>query len=343
MIRTTSLLAMTLMVGFILWIGKPVLVPIIAALMALYLLLAAAEGMGRLPVLGALPSWVRRLLALLGFILILTVFVVGIAQELTRAVAAMPRYEDNLKNLVTSGALMLGIEDEPAWGMLRELTVDQFRARDLVAPILTSVSGLGSSVFLIVLYASFLMAERGSLATKIGRASHDQAKAERFLAVLNRINDRIGRYLVVKTLVNIILGVISWIILKGMGVEFAALWAVLIGILNYIPYVGSVLGVALPTMIALAQFGTFTGPAILASLLTVAQIGVGAVLEPKLMGRAFNLSPFIVVVALVIWGALWGLPGAVLAVPMTASLIIILAEIPTTRPLAIMMSADGRV
>lgn len=343
MLRLTAGLASTLMVGFLLWVGRPVLVPIIAALMALYLLLAASHGMGRLPVLGRAPEWLRRVLALVAFIAVLVVLIVGIGQELGRAVAALPRYESNLENLVTRGAALIGIEDEPLWAKLRAMTLDQINPAALVAPVVSSLSGLGSMLFLIVLYASFMLAERASLAQKIGRAARDQVKAERLLMVLDRINDRIGRYLVVKTLVNLVLGGVSWVILTGMGVEFAGLWAVLIAILNYIPYVGSVLGVTFPTLAAAAQFGDFTGPILLASLLTVVQMGIGAILEPKMMGRAFNLSPFIVVLALVVWSTLWGVPGAVLAVPMTASLMIVLAEFPATRAVAIMLSADGRI
>ena len=343
MLQLTAGLASTLMLGFLLWVGRPVLVPIIAALMALYLLLAASHGMGRVPLLGRTPEWFRRALALLAFTGAVVALVAGIGQEVGRALAALPQYEDNLERLVSRGAALIGIENEPLWAGLRRMTLDQISPAALIAPVVSSLSGLGSMVMLIVLYASFLLAERASLADKVGRAMRDQAQAERLMAVLNRINDRIGRYLVVKTVVNLILGGLCWVILMGMGVEFAGLWAVLIAILNYIPYLGSALGVVFPTLAGAAQFGDFFGPLVLAGLLSVAQMAVGGVLEPRMMGRAFNLSPFVVVVALVIWGALWGVPGAVLAVPMTASLMIVLAEFPETRPVAIMLSADGRV
>jgi predicted PurR-regulated permease PerM len=77
--------------------------------------------------------------------------------------------------------------------------------------------------------------------------------------------------------------------------------------------------------------------------LTAAQIFVGGFLEPRMMGRAFNLSPFVVLLSLAFWSTLWGLPGALVAVPMTASLVLVLAEIKATRPLAIMLSSSGRV
>jgi len=62
-----------------------------------------------------------------------------------------------------------------------------------------------------------------------------------------------------------------------------------------------------------------------------------------MMGRAFNLSPFVVLLSLAFWSTLWGLPGALLAVPMTASLVLVLAEINATRPIGIMLSSSGQV
>jgi predicted PurR-regulated permease PerM len=120
-------------------------------------------------------------------------------------------------------------------------------------------------------------------------------------------------------------------------------WAVLIAFLNYIPYIGSLIGVIFPVLLSLAQFGTLGMAGVVLISLTAAQVLVGAYLEPRMMGRAFNLSPLAVLLALAFWSALWGLPGALLAVPMTASLVLVLAEIQATRPVAILLSANGKV
>ena len=133
--------------------------------------------------------------------------------------------------------------------------------------------------------------------------------------------------------------VAAWLI----GVEFALFWAVLIAFLNYVPYFGSLIGVLFPVLLSLVQSGSFGFAALALATLTVAQVYVGAVLEPRLMGRTFNLSPAVVLLALAFWGALWGIAGAILAVPLTASLVIVLAEIDATRPIAVMLSARGRI
>ena len=168
-------------------------------------------------------------------------------------------------------------------------------------------------------------------------------KQNRTVALLERINTRVGEYLSVKTLVNVILAGLSFLIMLALGIEFALFWAILIGLLNYIPYIGSMIGVFFPVLLSLAQFGSlYMGAGVLVAL-SIAQLFVAGFLEPRMMSRAFNLSPFVVLLALAFWGALWGVSGAVLAVPLTATLVIVLAEIEATRPIAIMLSGSGKV
>ncbi len=336
-------LALTLMIGWLLWIGRPVLVPVIAALISVYILSAAAEGMGRIPALGRLPGWVRRTIVLLAFAIGLVLLFALIFNNLAAVATALPRYETNLDTLVTRMAALLGIEGEQNWLALRRATIDQIELRALITPTLLSLQGFGSLLFLVVLYSAFFMTERGVLARKLMIAAGGGEQAEWLLGLTARINDRIGRYLFVKTAINAILAGISYVIMLVLGIEFALFWAVLIGFLNYIPYIGSLVGVIFPLLLSLAQFGTLWMAGVVAVTLSAAQIFVGAVLEPRMMGRAFNLSPLIVLLALAVWSSLWGIAGAVLAVPMTASLVIVLAEIQATRPVAVMLSASGRV
>ena len=343
-IRTLTYgVALTIMLGWLMWIGKPVLLPILAALISVYILSTAATSMERLPLVGRLPGWARRSLVLAAFAAGVVLLFVLVINNIAQVAAALVRYEANLDALATRFASLAGIEDEPTWENLRRVTLDQIDLGSRIAPALASLREFGTLLFLTVLYAAFIMAERGFLARKLVIALQDRESGERTLALLSTINERIGGYLSVKTVINVILGAISFAIMLALGLEFALLWAVLIAFLNYIPYFGSMLGVVFPTLLALAQFGTLGMAGLTLALLSAAQIFVGAYLEPRMMGRAFNLSPFAVLLALAFWSALWGLPGAILAVPMTASLVLVLAAFPATRPAAVLLSATGRV
>jgi predicted PurR-regulated permease PerM len=335
--------ALTLMLGWLLWIGKPILLPVFAAVISVYILSTAAASMQALPILGRLPAWARRGLILILFAIVVILLFILVINNLVQVVAILPQYETNLEQLITNNASILGIENEPTWENLRRATLDQIDVRAWMTPALLSLRGFGVTLFLVVLYSSFFIAERGVMARKVMIAMGDADVGERAIQLLSRINERIGQYLFVKTVINMILGALSFIVLLFFGIEFALFWSVLIAFLNYIPYIGSMIGVIFPVLLSLAQFGTLSMAGSVMITLTIVQIFVAFFLEPRMMGRAFNLSPFVVLLALAFWSTLWGLPGALLAVPLTVSLILVFAELKTTRPIAVLLSASGKL
>ena len=162
--------------------------------------------------------------------------------------------------------------------------------------------------------------------------------------IITHINARIGTYLAMKTLISLLTAVVSYVIMRLFGLEFAAFWAVLIFLLNFIPYVGSWLSVLIPTAFALLQFGGDLRMVIgIALVLSFAQFFLGNFLDPYLMANSLNLSGFAILISLAAWAALWGIPGAFLAVPITACITMVLAEFKGSRPIAILMSRNGSV
>ena len=113
--------------------------------------------------------------------------------------------------------------------------------------------------------------------------------------------------------------------------------------LNYVPYIGSFLSVFLPAVFAILQFGNLNSVLAVMVPLSIVQFANGNFLDPYLMGNSLNLSPFVILVSLTVWSALWGIPGAFLAVPMTAVMVMIFAEFPGTRPFAVLLSRKGDV
>ena len=336
-------LGIAIMVGWLLFVGRAILLPIIAALISLYVLAAAAEGLARVPGLGRSPLWLRRAFVLVLFIGGAVLLTLMIASNVTDAIASLPRYAANIEGLVGRLAGDMGLEGEPAWERAREFLTARVDVASLATTFLTSLSSLGGTVFLIVLYASFLLAEQGGFEGRLANAVADVGERERFREIIHQANERIGNYLVVKTVVNAVLGVASLVVMLLLDIEFAVFWAVLIAFLNYIPYVGSLVGVVFPVLLALAQYGTLGVAIVALVLLAAVQVLVGSLLEPRMMSRAFNLSTFVVLVSLSFWTALWGLPGAILAVPMTSIVLIVLAEFEGTRGVAVMASANGRI
>jgi AI-2 transport protein TqsA len=329
---------LVVVVGWLLVIGKNLLIPVFAAVIAVYVLTTTAEAMGRMPVLRRVGSIWRHMLVLVLFILIFVALGLVVAVTINQLIALAPVYRDNLESLAGQLANYAGFDRHPTWADIRAATIGQLDLGVFITGLLGSVTSLGATIFLVVVYAGFLMAERFSFPAKLAAAFPRGDQAERTEQLIADINRRIGNYLAVKTLINVILGVISYAVLWAFGVDFALFWAVLIALFTYIPYIGSLVGVLFPVALSLAQYGSIGTTLALAAVLTGAQVYVGNILEPRMFARQLNLSTFVILVALSLWSALWGLPGAILAVPMTSMLAIIFAAFPETRFIAVLLA-----
>jgi predicted PurR-regulated permease PerM len=203
--------------------------------------------------------------------------------------------------------------------------------------------GFVGMLAVVVLYAIFMLIEKAAFDRKIDRMYADPRRAKRLRTVIHAINDRVGNYLALKTLLSVGLGVITWGAMAWMGLGFAGLSGLVAGLLNYIPYVGSVLGVAVPVVLALLSGADSASLLWLSVGLSVVQFLNGNLLDPYLMGSSLNLSPLVILFSLAVWSALWGIPGALLAVPFAAIMLIVFQEFEGTRPLAVLLSRDGQL
>jgi predicted PurR-regulated permease PerM len=330
---------LVLMMGWLLVVGQSILLPIVLAIIAVYVLTTAAEALGRVPVVRRLPTMILHALVLLSFTLVVGALALIVSVTLDELVAAMPRYQQNLEVLAVKVAALGGIQN-PTWDDIVEVTLGKVNLQAIMLRVLGGLSSFGLTVFLVVVYAGFLMIERRRFGAKLAAAFPQGDQAELTGRIVRDVNRKIGDYLAIKTGINVVLGALSFVILWGMGVDFALFWAVVIGLFNYIPYVGSIIGVTLPVILSLAQFGSLGTTAVLGTLLIAAQTYVGNILEPRVIGRQLNLSPFVVLVALSVWTALWGLPGAILAIPLTAMIAIVCGAFAPTRFVAALLAND---
>jgi len=337
----TYSVALMIMVGWLLIVGQSIMLPVLVGIIAVYILTTAADAMVRIPVVGRLPRSWRRLLVLLAItaaFLLLASFITTNAASIS---AALPQYTENFDALQLRFLDFLGVKETPQWANFGERILNLLDATTLMPAAVATISNGGSVIVAAALYAVFILAELDSLPNKTQRAMGNPEQATHTLEIARQINEKIGSYLAAKTLVNIILAFVSYGILIMLGISHPAFWAIIIGLLNYIPYIGSIIAVVFPVTVSLIQFASFGHAAVALVTLMIPQIAVGYYIEPKFLGRSVNLSPFTVLLSLAIWTALWGMMGAILAVPLTAMVMIILAEIPNTRFIAVMMSERG--
>ena len=333
-----------LIIGWVLFIGKSIFVPAVLGAVIVYVIVGLAEKLGRLPVIGPrLPVQLRNLFSVvvIGLAFFLLAYLVAVANK-ERALALAPGSGRSLLAAIQQVAVYFGVETEPTWSTLRQELLAQVNLQRLVTSLMASVGSILASFVVVFLYATFLLIERSTFDEKLANLSGDPQQVARIRGVIEAINRRIGSYLALKTLLSLLLGVVSYGVMVLYGLDFAALWAVLTAFLNFVPYVGSVLGVALPVLMAVVQFQE---PGLVLTLLlalSAAQFAIGNFLDPYVMGNSLNLSPFAILISLAVWSELWGIPGAFLAVPITAILTIVFSEFPATRPLAVLLSKGGR-
>lgn len=333
-----------LIAGWLLYIGKSILVPAMLGAVVAYVIVGLADALIRLPGIGCrLPVQARYLFSLtvIGVAFVALAYLILANKE--RALELAPYYQDSMLATIQKVAVFFGVEKEPTWAMLRQELLAQVNLQRLLTSMFASIGSIMVSFVVVLLYATFLLIERRTVNEKLANLSDDPQREARVRGVIAAINGRIGSYLALKTLLSVLLGVVSYGVMALFGLEFAALWAVLTAFLNFVPYVGSVLGVVLPVLMGVVQFQEPGAILTLLVVLSSAQFAIGNFVEPYVMGNSLNLSPFAILMSLAVWAELWGIPGAFLAVPITAILTIVFSEFPGTRPLAVLLSRDGRV
>ncbi|SMY09584.1 AI-2 transport protein TqsA [Flavimaricola marinus] len=201
--------------------------------------------------------------------------------------------------------------------------------------------GLMQATVLVILFVGFLFAERVWFATKLVNFVGDPVQADRISRIVGSIIRRVNRYLFVKTMVSLVTGAMVWFVASLFGLELAVALGIITFILNYIPNIGSIVATGLVALVTYVQLSE-PGPTFAIFLIVGAiQFINGNVIDPMLMGRALRLSSFGIIISLAFWGAVWGIPGMFLSVPIMVGLMIVCSEIPALRPIAILLSREG--
>ena len=228
---------------------------------------------------------------------------------------------------------------------------------------LGNLFGIIGTSLLILLYLVFLLLEREQLAERIRRC-WTQEEGQRIFDIIENIQKQTESYLVGKALVSLTTGSLATLVLWIFGVEFFFLWGLLTFLLNFVPNIGSIIATVIPLLVALVQpdatavttvtleDGTVKEVAaaafslvqvgVLGLLLTLIQVSIGSLLEPRLLGHRLSLSPFMVFFSFVFWGWLWGLPGMILSVPIMATIRIVMENVDALKPLAVLVGQPSR-
>jgi predicted PurR-regulated permease PerM len=344
---TTSALVVLAVLAVVaaLYLMKAILIPLVLAIVLACLLSPATHLLRRALPVGATGAAVLLfvLLAVVGLYLASLT-----AENLVQATYTLPSDVENLTGQI-SRRLNDTVRDHPYLsrllpesGTINEL--GQTNRRLLLGSLsdrLADLTGWIAQGFIVLILVLFLLAESEMLTPKVIRffapAPGEALAAEQTLRDLTR---KIREYLLARTLINLGLGVVVAAVLGAMKVKFPIALGAFAALTNFIPYVGQVIGGALPVLVTLAYSGGL-GDAFIVAAVYLGLVGLeGYVVTPYVMGRSLDLNGTTVLVACLFWGFLWGLMGLILAMPITVSMKLVFQHVPALHRWADLMSRD---
>ncbi len=333
--RTATVIIATVLVGAVVWWMRGILTPFALALF----LMVIIDGLARVlehripyfPKKAALPT------ALVLTTLVFALLVYMIAAKASGFVAQLIAYTPKLKILVVQYSGQLGIQAPQTVGqMLGQLNLPHY-----ISSVAGAFKDMASGAAFVFVYLIFLFLAQHGFEDKARLLIKRPESFENARRVFVRIRTGIERYVWVQTFTGAMIAIGSWALMAAVGLNNAVFWGFLIFTFCYVPILGGAVGILLPPVFALVQFGGYEQALILLAGAEVIHFTVGNFVTPRLQGVTLNVDPVVVVLSLALWGAIWGVPGMFLSTPLAVVAIVILVQFPNTRWLAVLLSRDG--
>jgi AI-2 transport protein TqsA len=336
-----SLASLTLVAFVLVYFGS-IFRPIVIAFLIWFIINQLKLSLGKIKIRGrGMPSLLRSILAFIIIFLVLYLIAELLIKNIEGIVATMPEYIANLNESFNKVSTII---NNPHYTEYLQKWVNNLNLSGMATSILSSLSGVVANSAVVLVYVIFFLMEDAAHKIKLEKLfpkkGHEYVK---FMHNLRNISDSIRYYIGSMTAISLVTGAISYIILLFMGVEYAFLWAFLVFILNFIPYIGPLMSSLFPAIFAVITTGELLQFVYVFAAMEGVQIVIGNFIQPMVMGKGTNLAPITVIVALAFWGMLWGIVGMILAVPIMAVIVIVCSQIPSARYLAILLSEKGDI
>ena len=284
------------------------------------------------------PTALALLIVIAGISVIGMLMTALIGTSLDNFSRDLPLYQSRLKE---KSQLFISWFSQTGINIPEQRILDAFNpgaAMNLAAGILSKLGSVFTNTFLILLTVIFILLEASSISAKIGAMSDStEGSHSSFDKFINNIN----RYMAIKTATSLGTGVCVAAWLAILGVNYPMLWGFLAFLLNYVPSIGSIIAAVPAILLALIQFGAAKTLFVFAGYLVV-NIGIGSIIEPRVMGRGLGLSTLVVFLSLIFWGWVLGPVGMLMSVPLTMAVKIALDSSEDTRRIGILLGSDGQ-
>lgn len=224
------------------------------------------------------------------------------------------------------------------------LWAEHFNIRWLVRVMQEVAGRLNTTVgfwLVVLVYVILGLLEVDDVSRRV-RAMENREAARVLIEGSTATAAKLRRYLLIRTQMSAITGVLVWALAWLSGLHLAVEWGVTAFVLNFIPFIGPFIATVFPTLFALAQFASWQTALIVFACLNVIQFVIGSYIEPRVSGSALAISPFLVLFAVFFWASLWGLFGAFIGVPITIAVLTFCAVHPSSRWLSDLLGSGRR-
>ena len=199
---------------------------------------------------------------------------------------------------------------------------------------------LTNKFFMTIFFLMFMLIEAPYTERKINKAFRGKI-GNKIKDILRSISDQVSYYMINQTLLSFATALFVWGALAIMNVELARSWAMLAFFLNFIPNVGSIIATILPVLMAFIQFTSIFEPLIVLAMLTTIQMVIGNIIGPKVLSESLGVSSVVILLSLLFWTMIWGVPGAFLSVPIASIIKIICENIPSLYSISVLMGNEA--
>jgi predicted PurR-regulated permease PerM len=275
------------------------------------------------------------LILVLGICYLGGIFLIGRVQSF---VAEYPKYANQLQTIYTDLMHNLSERMNVPEGAFADINWAQEIGKRLMVAS-GAMASFAGNLIMVLIFLVFMLLGKPYFKYKVAKA-FPPVQATKFSSVTTSISKQIGQYLTVKVAISGTTGVLVWMGLTLLGVEFALTWGAVAFFLNFIPSVGSIIASIPPILLAIVQFyPSVWMPVLTAVILLTIQMIMGNVIEPKLVGDSLNLSPVVILLSLVFFGWMWGIVGALMSVPIVAAIKIVCENIEGLKPISVLMGS----
>lgn len=316
------------------------LIPIAIAVMVWFLINALADAYDKTIFFWIrLPKLISLLLSLVTICGVSVLIVNAISDQVTDVAADAPKIRQRIGDLSQALTSWLGMEPKRTLESL--LQPGEIRA--LFAEVGRSIGSLTTKLGLVLIYVIFLIADQHFFPQKLARAFPDKRRHEEVQGIISLIQKDIKSYLWIMTASGLIIGAATYGVLTYFGYKNPVFWAFIMFLLSYIPTVGVLVGVVSLSLFGLVQFDSYLPAFAAPGVIFAVNVVIANLLAPKLAGDRLNLSQFVVIASIFLWGSVWGVAGMLLSVPIMSILLIVLSHIKETRPVAVILSQRGQL